>query len=344
MPRAKARAGIADALILLAAAVLPFLSPWLAAAAYLTPVLAECCRAGGRPLLAPAAAAVMSVAAYLAGAPVQLAALGGAWALAAVAMALLPRLDAPLRRTVAWTAVAAAMAGAGLTLMRLHYGGTLCQGLAEDAVAWIAAREDAPDLLLTGLKLGYARVEGAEDILPVFQLFGRTVMFPELKAELLGSLRTTLAYALRELIPSAAVVYMAAVALLSAWLPDLILRLRGRAALLPPMAGWFIPREYAAGAILLALFGLVRYLTGSLAVYQAGVMSMTAFYLLYGVQGLCLAIWWLRRGQLPPGAGLLLGMLALSMLPMAGMVLVLLGAVDQLADPRGLRETDDTEI
>ena len=41
MPRAKARAGIAAALILLAAAALPFLSPWLAAMVYLTPVLRD---------------------------------------------------------------------------------------------------------------------------------------------------------------------------------------------------------------------------------------------------------------------------------------------------------------
>ena len=48
MPRAEARVGIADGLILLAAAALPFVSPWLTAAVYLTPALAECCRAGGR--------------------------------------------------------------------------------------------------------------------------------------------------------------------------------------------------------------------------------------------------------------------------------------------------------
>ena len=44
MPRAEARVGIADGLILLAAAALPFVSPWLTAAVYLTPALAECCR------------------------------------------------------------------------------------------------------------------------------------------------------------------------------------------------------------------------------------------------------------------------------------------------------------
>ena len=343
MPRAEARAGIADGLILLAAAALPFVSPWLAAAVYLTPVLAECCRAGGRPLLAPIVAVVMSAAGYLAGAPVQLALLGGAWALAALAMALLPRLDAPLRRTVVWTAVSAAMAGAGLTLLRLHYGGTLCQGLAEDVTAWIAAREDAPDILLTALKLGYARLTGAMAKAPAFQVFGRTVMLANVQAELLNSLRTTIAYALRDMLPSAAVVYLGAVAALTALLPEGIRRRRGREAQLPPMTGWYIPREYAVGAMLLALFGLVRYLTGSLAVYQAGAMSMTAFYLLYGAQGFCLALWWLRRGTLAPGAGMLICMLVVSMLPMAVMALVLLGAVDQLADPRGLRE-EDTEI
>ncbi|MGN1020270.1 MAG: DUF2232 domain-containing protein [Aristaeellaceae bacterium] len=343
MPRAVARPGIADALILLAAAALPFVSPWLTGAVFLTPVLAECCRAGERPFLAAAAAAVTGVAGYLAGAPAQLAMLGGAWALAAAAMALLPRLETPLRRTVAWTAVSAAMTGAGLTLLRLHYGGTLCLGLAEDVTAWIAGREDAADILLTALKLGYARLTGAMEKTPAFQLFGRTVMLANVQTELLNSLRTTLDYALRELLPSAAVVYLGAVAALTARVPEAIRRRRGMDAQLPSMTGWYIPREYAVGAMLLALFGLVRYLTGSLAVYQAGAMSMTAFYLLYGAQGFCLALWWLRRGQLPPGAGLLICMLALSMLPMATMVLVLLGAVDQLADPRGLRE-EDTEI
>ena len=343
MPRAEARAGIADGLILLAAAVLPFLSPWLAAAVYLTPVLAAYCRAGGRPLLAPAVAAVLSGAGYLAGAPVQLALLGGAWTLAAAVMNLPLRLESPLRRTVAWTAVSAVMAGAGLTLLRLHYGGAACQGLAEDVTAWIAAREDAPDILLTALKLGYARLTGAMEKAPAFRLFGKTMMLANVQTELLNSLRTTIGYALREAIPSAAVVYMGAVAVLTARLPDWIRCRQGRKALMPPITGWYIPREYAVGAMLLALFGLVRYLTGSLAVYQAGTMSMTAFYLLYGAQGFCLALWWLRRGQLPPGAGVLICMLVLSMLPMAVMALVLLGAVDQLADPRGLRE-EDTEI
>ena len=340
MPRAEARAGIADGLILLAAAALPFVSPWLAAAVYLTPVLAECCRAGGRPLLAPVAAAAMSVTGYLAGAPAQLAMLGGAWALAALAMALLPRPEPALRRTVAWTGIAAVMAGAGLTILRLHYGGALCQGLAEDVTAIIAAREDAPDILLTAMRLGYARLTGAMEKAPAFQLFGRTVMLANVQTELLNSLRTTIAYALRELIPSAAVVYLGVSAALTSRLPDGIRRRRGREAMLPPMTGWYIPREYAVGAMLLALFGLVRYLTGSLAVYQAGAMSMTAFYLLYGAQGFCLALWWLRRGTLPPGAGVLIGILVLSMLPMAVMALVLLGAVDQLADPRGLREEE----
>ncbi|MGN0779347.1 MAG: DUF2232 domain-containing protein [Aristaeellaceae bacterium] len=347
MPKADGRKVVAGAVILLLAAVLPFAWPWTVAAVFLTPVLAECCRAGGKQRIVAAAVAVMSLSGYVAGTPVQWCLLGGVWALAAVVMDTLPGLNMPLRRTAAWLAISAVMAGAGVTLLRLYYGGAVCQGMAEDAVSWLAAREDANDILLAALQMGYARLSASGEMLPGFRFLGRTVLLTPVRTELLNSLRTTLTDSLQELVPSAVVFYLGVVAFLTAYLPEVIRRRRGRATLLPPMTRWYIPREHALGAMLLALFALVRYMTEYLAVYQAGVMCLTAFYLLYGLQGLCLALWWLRRRRLPPGAGLLMGVAVFTMLPMAGMLLTLLGACDQLLDPRALRgqpeETDDDE-
>ena len=128
--------------------------------------------------------------------------------------------------------------------------------------------------------------------------------------------------------------------LLTAVLPEEIRRRRGETTEIAPVQSLYISRQRAIGACVLMLFGFTRFLTGSMAVYQAAGMAMTAFSVMYCAQGVCLIIWWMRHGQYRRGGWLMTAVLLLLMLPAAGTILMLLGVADQFADPRKLREKD----
>lgn len=346
MPSADAKAWLRGGLPLICAIVMPLVCPWpvTLAVVFLTPVWAECLRAAGLRWHGVIAGALITLGALLAGIPAGALQICGLWAVAAMAMTVVNMADRPVGRCIAWTAAMVLTLCAGLVMLRRHYSGAVCYGLAEDAVRIINQQDKAVEILLSAWKMGYARLEGDINKLPAMNVFGQTLMMPQVRVELVNSLRTTIEFTLTEQLPQVMVYYLMITALATAALSQWVLRRRGMEAKLPPVTQWHLPRGYASGAMVLAVFGLMRYMLGSTALYQAGAMSMAAFCTLYVVQGICLVVWWIRQGPQQMSGGVMLAAVVLLLLPMLTMLLTVLGVIDQIADPRGLREQDRIEM
>ena len=340
MRRADGRGCAARILILIAAAALPFAAhpAIVLAALFLLPVLSECMRAAGWKGHGVMTAAAVCLGAWLAG-ETRVGQLVGLWLLAALTVERLPALRTHRRRTLGWTLFYAAMVCICMTLLRERYHGTAAAGLADDITALVQGLESPERTLLTAYQLGLARLEGEMAEVPAIQLFGAIIMAPDTKQELINSLRTTLHYLLNDLLTDCAAGYLTVSTLLCAVLPEAIRRRRGEPTELKSIDALCMSRREALCAGSLLLFGMVQYLTDSLAVYQAAGMAMTAFSILCGAQGVCLIAWWLRKSR--SRMGIIPGtIIVLLMLPAAGFILLMLGAVDQIADPRKLRGTD----
>lgn len=283
--------------------------------------------------LAVAAMMLTALAAALRGLPWQALALCGVMGLWAAVASVLPnrlRSERPLPIAVTGAVV---LLTAALTLLRHRYGGPVCPGLAGDAVNAIAARRDSADWLVRAWRMGLVRLEGTSGTLPALQLFGVTVIPPEVRTEMLNSLRLSIEALLTDGLPRLMVVYAALTAWVTALLADALGRMDGRPGRFPPFERWYLSREAAISACILAAVSLLRWLTASLTMYQTAAMCATAFGLMYIGQGAALTVWWLkRRGWQPVTSGLLAAALAVGL----STVMMILGAADQLFDPRGL--------
>lgn len=281
--------------------------------------------------LGAAAGLMMALAGLWHGLPWQTIAFCGVMTLwAAIASALPKRVRAEKMLSIALTGAIVLLA-AGLALLRQRYAGAICPGLAGDMVTAIGARKDSADWLVQAWRMGLIRLDG--DVLPALRLFGVTVIPPEVRTDMLNSLRLSIEALLTDGLPRLMVLYAALSALLAALLSDAMARLARRPGRLPSLECWYLPREAAISACVLAALSLLRWLTASLTVYQTAVMCATAFGLMFTAQGAALTVWWLRRrGWRRVTSGLTAVALALVL----SSVVMVLGAVDQWLDPRGL--------
>lgn len=310
-----------------------------AAVLFLTPCLSEAMRALSLRWTGALAAVMVALGVWLGGSGMWLMALALVWAAAAAVMDG-KWVKQPIVRILGWMWVSIAILVSELSILCGHYDGALFHGLAMDFAGMIDRSRNANTVLLTAYQLGWARLDESMQGLPALNLFGMTVLLPQMRTELLNSLRATVEFALQEQLPVWMVTYWGVTGALVAWLPSAIVRLRGGEGEFPPMRSWHMDDATGRGAALLVVFGLMRYMTGSLAVYQAANMASAAFNVIFGLQGLCLAVWWLRER---PSMALMAVFAAAMLLPMLPTALMLLGLFDQFADPRVLRAKDDIE-
>ena len=336
----------ARVLTFVAAAVLPYvLHPAaLAVVLFITPLASLCMRAAGWKLHGAMVTAVIVVCAKLAGQPVQLCELAGMWCVAAILTEILPVFASHRKCVLGWTVCTVGISCAAMVMLREHYNGLVTAGIAEDITAWVDGLKDANRILLILEQAGFSRLEGELAQVPAVEIFGNVILNPQVRVELLNSLRTTLRYLLNEQLLEWAAGFLVVQTLLIAVVPEGIRRKRGEETELEPVHKLHMNRQQAMGACLLMLFGLVRLFTSSVAVYQASGMAVVTFSVLYSAQGLCLIVWWLRKGVYQRSSWIVPVLLVLLMLPMIGTILMLIGVFDQFADPRKLREKDIKDI
>lgn len=319
------------------AAGIPLLSgiPGALALLLVLPVAVECCRAAGeRPACCAAIAAFCAGCCY---AVPALALPALVWCGAGLGMSLLGG-DEPRGRGLAWAALCTALLCGLLVWMNFHYEGQVFAGLAEDAVTWVNAQDNAGEMLLRCYQVGFSRLEG--DMQPVVNLLGMLVMTQQVRLELLYSLRTTLEALLTSLLPQVIVFWVLATAVLTAALPDVVHRKGGRRGRLSPFGTWRLSASQRRCLNVLALGYFLPLLTGSAVVSLMGSLCAATFHCAYMLLGLAVMEGLTKQYGT---ARLLRRLWMAACLVLAPVVLVILGIADGAFDLRKLRRSTEDE-
>lgn len=242
------------------------------------------------------------------------------------------------RQGLAWLGICAVSMMLTLALLSMRYDGPLAEGLARTGVEWLNARDDAPMLLIRAYQNGLAHLTAKLARVPAMQFGDTVVMTAETRNELAASLRTTLSLALTGASAQLIGGWLTLTPILCAGVPDMIRRKTGGLCDLPELRAWHLPRGVGLAAGLLGVGVLVRVACGATAIGLMGSLCGGAFAVIYGVQG---AASMLAQGDEGYSMWRLVWMGALLIL--CPEVYVLIGAFDQIADPRGLRRAPDEE-
>lgn len=255
------------------------------------------------------------------------------WGLGLMAISFLR--VAPGKATIRSGAVLAAAAGATMLMLLVQrYGGQMIPGLAQEVIDFIDQHPSSVEMLLSAYQTGLARLEGDLALVPALRLFNVIIMPPDVRLQLLNSLRFTLETLLEAYLPRWLVGWMMLTALLPALAQEGCLYGRGKHSDLPPLWQWYLPRGLAGGMSVMLLLGFLPSLTQSPVLGYLGVMCGTLGYWAWAAQGASMLVSLLSaRGFQPLGCGLIVA-LGVTVLPLA---LFLLGCYDQLFDPRLLR-------
>lgn len=319
------------------AACVPLLAgvPGTLAVLLLMPVVVECCRtAGERPTCLAAMGAFCAVCCWMqpgAAVPVL------AWCATGAGMCLVHRGSAR-QRGAYWAALCLAMLCGLLAWVSLRHPGDIFTWMAERVTAWVDAQDSSDALLMQCYQMGFSRLE--EDNQLLVGLLGNLGITPEVRQELLNSLRTTLEELLPGLLPQAAVAWVLLTAVLTAALPDVIRRMRGQKAQLSPFGEWRPDAPLRRCLNLMALGYLLELIGTSAVTVTLG--SMCAAVFRYGYMLLGLAV--LEGITKKAGTARALRLLWMAvLLLLAPVLLVILGIADRHLDPRRLRRSTEDE-
>ncbi len=249
----------------------------------------------------------------------------------------------PLRRKgfrpLMWVLLCFAAWIAGAALLQGEYDGQITAGLANAATEWVNASPDAESILLNAYSMGWARLTGAEALMPALRVMG-TVFIPEdTKMQLLWSLRVTLEEILPAAICRTIIYHTALTALLCTIIPDWRRRRNGEEGELPRPEQWFMPRGIGLAAATLCLGWLPANLGGGAAAYL-GNLSLAVFRVSYLLQGVSLMLWMQKKFGVKSAARSLWAV-ALSVL--APIIPIIMGVIDQRRDARHLRPKEEAE-
>lgn len=323
-----------------AAAALPWLGLMGAAAVMLAlPAAAECIRTTSERYTGVAACAAMGVSAIFAF-PGAAGVVAAVWCAAALGMILI-HTSAGVRRGMAWAVLAAALACGVVVWLRQTVEGDLFEAAAWALVNWIDAQPNRLDILVQAYQMGYASIGEDVSQIPMLRVLGSVLMTPEMQKELLYSLRTTLTLALEQSVPTMTVLWMTAVGVSAAWIPDVLRRKQGRQPVLPAFGEWRLSQEHARGVLLLFAGYLMPLFSSDPVVVHMGAMCSAAYQYVYMLMGMAAM----------EGLTKMIGMrktsrrvMTIALALMAPFVVFLFGLLDQMMDfrhPR--RQTDDDE-
>lgn len=319
------------------AACVPLLAglPGALALLLVLPAVVECCCAAGEhPACMAGIGAFCAVCCWqLPG--VAIPALG--WCCAGLGMCRV-RCGHARQRSLAWTALCVCLLCGLLVWANIHYDGQVFAGLAEDMVSWLDVRPNAGEVLLWCYQTGLSRLE--DSLQPALNLLGHLALTPQIRAELLYSLRTTLESLLPALAPQVIVAWLLLTAVLTAALPDVLRRRRGQAGELPPFGQWRQDEGLRRGMNLLALGYLVQVMGTSAVSATVGGLCAAAFHQGYMLLGLAVMEGVTKRFGT---ARLLRRFWMAVLLVLAPVILVILGLADWVFDPRKLRRSTEDE-
>lgn len=300
-------------------------------------------------LLALLGAALPQVALALSHAPAGLMLGAGGYAL----MVVLPTVWAFSARRDFWQSLLiqwGAMAGASACLLaglRSLTGPNLFTGGAQLLANYLISGENGDRVLLQAAQMGWAGVtrEMAEQQ-SLSRLFtslftSRTTLLPQVRAELAATFQTTLENQLYLKIPGLLVAFIVGGGLLCLCLPVCQMKRRGLETLkMPAFTTWHMPRGLGRWSLALLAGYPMRLFYGGMVEFFLGSMLVSAFQWIYMIQGA--ALWEYRQKKQGRSQSSRRIFIALAGLVFP-FILVIMGLVDQQADPRGLRGSKDNK-
>lgn len=243
-----------------------------------------------------------------------------------------------MKRSAAWVGICLVFLLMTCLLLNSSYQGQAAEGLAREIVEWINLREDSADILWQCYQMGLARLEDNES--PLINLFGMLLMTPEVKQQLLYSLRFTLTTLIRTLIPQAVMAWMMFTAVLAAAVPDVVRRRRGLRGRLIPFGEWCMTDTMRRCLNLMVVGYLLQLFVDAPLVATLGSLCGAAFQYAYMILGLAVMEGVTKQfGTARPLRRLWMAACIL----LAPVVLVILGVVDGWFDLRRLRRSTDDE-
>ncbi|HSK68287.1 MAG TPA: DUF2232 domain-containing protein [Candidatus Limnocylindria bacterium] len=248
-------------------------------------------------------------------------------------------LRVPFYRTALYVAASSVFSIAALfAAFRLGIGGSLYGYIADSAVAALEDMPERDSILYTLWRGGFLSFDAADPNDALVLVNGGYTFIPEALGEFLKQVRARVEVLTASFVPGLLTTFSVNLGLLGTGLAVTLGKRRGAEEDLgmPPFSAWHIPRAWGRRLWVLAAGYLLAAFSRNPVLGLAGQMMYNVFFALFAIQGLASLDFRLKaRGW---RFGTRLALLALLQVLLSPAALVL-GLMDQLADPRNLRKT-----
>ena len=228
----------------------------------------------------------------------------------------------------------------GLVILLRLTGGQIINGLAQAACNYVDQSPDSTELLLRAYSAGYARLQGAEALMPAVRLMGNVVIPAETRTQMLFSLRVSLEEILPSLLCSVVVYHTALTVLMSTVLPDWLRRRRGEKGEFAPMEQWYMPRRLGLAVFALCLGWVIALMAQEGTGAYLGWLCAGVFRAAFILQGICWMQWMGKRMGIRSVVRNIWSVILSVVMPLIPMIM---GMIDQRRDARHLRPKEEAD-
>ena len=230
--------------------------------------------------------------------------------------------------------------GIGLIILIRLTGGQVVNGLAQAACDYVDQSPNSTSVLLQAYNAGYARLEGTEGLIPAVRVMGNVVIYPEIRVQMLYSLRVSLEEILPGLLCSVIVYHTALTVRMSTFLPDWLRRKRGEPGEFAPMEQWYMPRRLGAAVFMLCIGWVMALMAQDGVGAYLGWLCADVFRAAFILQGICWMQWMGKRMGIRSTVRNIWSVLLSVIMPLIPMVM---GMIDQRRDSRHLRPKEEAD-
>jgi len=199
---------------------------------------------------------------------------------------------------------------------------------------------NSTEILLRAYSAGYARLQGAQALMPAVQMLGSVLIPDGIRTQMLLSLRASMEEILPKLLCSAVVYHTALTVLLSTVLPDWLRRKRGEKGEFAPMEQWYMPRRLGAAVFALCIGWVMALMAQDGVGAYLGWLCADVFRVAFILQGICWMQWMGKRMGIRSAVRNIWSVILGIVLPLIPMIM---GMIDQRRDARHLRPKEEAD-
>ena len=245
-----------------------------------------------------------------------------------------------LMRPAFRTGMCLAAWGIGLFILMRLTGGQIVNGLAKAACDYVDHSPDSTSILLQAYNAGYVRLQGTEALMPAVRVMGSVVIYPEVRVQMLYSLRVSLEEILPGLLCGTIVYHTALTVLMSTVLPDWLRRKRGETGEFAPMEQWYMPRRLGAAVFMLCIGWVIALMAQDGTGAYLGWLCADVFRAAFILQGICWMQWMGKRMGIRSTVRNVWSVILSVVMPLIPMIM---GMIDQRRDSRHLRPKEEAD-